>query len=239
MDVDVTQSIVQTALRAFLLDVLPAGIPVVAGQDNRVPEPQPQNFVLFFPTTRTRLSTNVHEIQDAKFTGSITGQTLTITHVFSGTLTVGRRLFGVGLAEGTVITALGTGLGEEGTYFVDPSQDVASETISGGRESVTQSTEIAMQVEVHGPASADNSQVITTLFRDPYGVDFFEALGTGVTPLYADDPKQLPFVNAEGQYENRWVIDARLQVKPAVEIAQTYADVVEVGIVSVDASYPP
>lgn len=66
----------------------------------------------------------------AIFRGSLSGTTLTVTSVSSGTLAVGQELFGVGITNETVITALGTGTGGTGTYTVNLSQTVASENMS-------------------------------------------------------------------------------------------------------------
>jgi hypothetical protein len=66
----------------------------------------------------------------AIFTGSISGTTLTVTAVQSGTIAVGQAIFGQGMAQNTVITALGTGSGGVGTYTVSDSQTVASTVIN-------------------------------------------------------------------------------------------------------------
>jgi len=62
----------------------------------------------------------------ALFTGSISGTTLTVTAVTSGTIGINQALFGLGVTNATVITALGTGTGGVGTYTVNQSQTVAS-----------------------------------------------------------------------------------------------------------------
>jgi hypothetical protein len=66
----------------------------------------------------------------AIFTGSISGTTLTVTVMQSGTIAVGQAIFGQGMAQNTVITALGTGSGGVGTYTVSDSQTVASTVIN-------------------------------------------------------------------------------------------------------------
>jgi len=66
----------------------------------------------------------------AIFTGSISTTTLTVTSVQSGTIAVGQAIFGQGMAQNTVITALGTGSGGVGTYTVSDSQTVASTIIN-------------------------------------------------------------------------------------------------------------
>jgi len=66
----------------------------------------------------------------AIFTGSISTTTLTVSTMLSGTIAVGQAIFGEGIAQNTVITALGTGTGGVGTYTVSDSQTVASTQIN-------------------------------------------------------------------------------------------------------------
>jgi hypothetical protein len=66
----------------------------------------------------------------AIFRGGISGTTLTVATVTSGALAVGQQVFGVGVTNETVITALGTGTGGAGTYTVNISQTIASEDMS-------------------------------------------------------------------------------------------------------------
>lgn len=67
----------------------------------------------------------------ASFTASMSGASLIVTNVASGTLVVGMGISGPGVTPGTTITALGTGTGGVGTYTISPSQTVASEAMSG------------------------------------------------------------------------------------------------------------
>jgi hypothetical protein len=62
-------------------------------------------------------------------TGSISGTTLTLTSV-SGLASLGNLIQGTGVASDTYITALGTGSGGTGTYTVNNSHTVASESLS-------------------------------------------------------------------------------------------------------------
>jgi hypothetical protein len=88
--------------------------------------------------TQSICSTAKQEILDAVhdfggvFTGSITGTALTITAVTNGTLQVGSYITGTGVSAGTQITAFGTGTGGAGTYTVNNSQTVGSETLISG-----------------------------------------------------------------------------------------------------------
>lgn len=100
-------------------------------------------------------------------------------------------------------------------------------------------TQVTVQLDVHGPASADNAQMISTLMRDEWATLAFAAIGPDVQPLYADDPKQMPFENGEDQTENRWTIDCVLQANPVISTPQDFADIVTVTPIEVDTTYPP
>ena len=73
-----------------------------------------------------RYTWRISTVTAAVFTGSVSGTTLTVTSVKSGTLAVGQNLFAVGALQETVITALGTGSGGTGTYTLGLSQTIAS-----------------------------------------------------------------------------------------------------------------
>jgi hypothetical protein len=63
----------------------------------------------------------------AQFTGSVTGTTLTVTLMKSGTIAVGQQLFGTNVSPETIITGLGTGSGGVGTYTINISQTQTSQ----------------------------------------------------------------------------------------------------------------
>jgi hypothetical protein len=223
------------------------GVPVLAGQQNRVPESESPDFVVFTPIMFTRLETNIDTYTDAKFTGSITGSTLTITSVFpgfEGEIGVGSAIFGTGVVAGTTVIALGSGSGGTGTYQVIPAQSIPSQTISAGTEQITQHTQATVQIDFHSSGSnAGNwAQLTSTLFRDDFGVQQFanQSPNYGVVPLYADDPVMRVFLNAESQWEWRFSLDAQLQINQVVaNIPMQFADSVQVELVDVDVVYPP
>ncbi|OWY32860.1 hypothetical protein [Herbaspirillum aquaticum] len=66
----------------------------------------------------------------ANFTGSISGNTLTVSAVASGTLAIGQSVHGPGVMPNTSITALGTGTGGTGTYTLNRNQNVSSNTMA-------------------------------------------------------------------------------------------------------------
>lgn len=69
-------------------------------------------------------------LDDAQFTGSISGTTLTVSSMAYGSVVVGQTISGTGVTGGTTITAYGTGVGGTGTYTVSSSQTVSSTTIT-------------------------------------------------------------------------------------------------------------
>lgn len=173
-----TQDQIQVVLRNFLLGILPSGVEVFQGQDNRVPEPQGEDFVVMTAIRRERIETNV---------------------------------------------------------------DIYNDVLPSGNNTYTQNTKIIMQLDVHGPNSSDNAQIISTMFRDPYAVDAFNGSGFVIAPLYADDPRQTPFINAEEQYEYRWTVEAEIQANQVISgVPQQFAaQLGPVNLIDVDATYPP
>ena len=180
-------SLMQTisALRSFLLAVLPPGTEVVLAQDNRVPMPEGPNFVTMTELMRPRLSTNVVSYYD------------------------------------------GFPSGPQLRHALQP-------------------TRVEVQLDIHGPESSENLQIITTLFRDEYGAEKFKASGFDVEPLFCSEPRQVPFLNDQQQVDKRWAVDVAMQANPVVTTGQEFASVVspDIGelvsnINNVDAAYPP
>lgn len=60
---------------------------------------------------------------------SISGTVMTVSSVASGTIKQGYMVTGAGIADGTVIATFGTGAGGTGTYNLNISQTVSSETM--------------------------------------------------------------------------------------------------------------
>lgn len=103
------------------------------------------------------------------------------------------------------------------------------------RATVTDS-QLVMQLDFYGPDSGAQATIAQTMFRDATAADAFPA---NIRPLSADDPVQLPLINAEGQFEQRWKLEALLQIKPAVTLDQQSALEAAIGIKSVDVEYQP
>ena len=233
------QSNVQVALRSFLLSVLPAGTEVIQGQDSRVPEPADVDFVVMTPITRERLATNYTLWADCTFVGFTAGTTLTVTAMTSGTIANGAPLFWTVSPFSGLTIAYATGTGGVGTYTLSGPLTFSGE-MAAGQIILTQPTKLCMQLDFHSANVGDSSdmvEVVSTLFRSEVATDSFDASSSGsVWPLYADDPKQIPFQNAEQQYETRWTLDAYLQANQAVPWPQQFTTTAVVTIVEADGA---
>lgn len=104
-----------------------------------------------------------------------------------------------------------------------------------GTKNSQQSTQITVQLDCYGPVSGDWSSILSTLLRDEYACN---AMAPSVQPLHADDPRMMPLIDGEQQYEQRWTVTAVLQVNPVVSTPMQFFDQATVGLIEVDATYP-
>lgn len=218
-----------------LSGTMATGVEIIQSQINRVPEPKVADFVEMTILRFPRLSTNVESYADVTFTGSIAGNVLTIATEGHGTLNQGHPVFGPGVVPGTSVRAPGP---DPGTWFVAPAQSISSQLLAAGFKNLTQSSQCVLQLDVHGPNSSNYAMIIATVFRSETATDIFTALNPAIAPLYADDPKQMPFNSGEQQYEGRYIIEVNLQVNQTVSIGQQFADALEVVTQSVETLNP-
>lgn len=170
----ITDTAIFAALRTFLVqDVVPRGVEVLQGQQNRVPQPAGKHYVIMSAASRAFQSSSYRD------------------------------------------------------YDPPPTGEMVPGTVD-----ISRSTGVTIQLDFYGPDSSDYAQRFATLFRDDYGYQAFA--GKDVTPLYCDNGQQMPLTNAEKQYEARWMIQAVLQVNPAVSTPMQFADRVNVTIVEAD-----
>ncbi len=101
-----------------------------------------------------------------------------------------------------------------------------------------QSLDFHVQLDVYGDSAGDWATIISTAFRSDQACIFLDAQLSGLAPLYAEDIRQVPMITGEEQYESRWTTTIHLQFNPSVSDAQQSANQLNVGIISVDATYP-
>ncbi len=112
--------------------------------------------------------------------------------------------------------------------------------VTGGNSAPTTATveqgiELTVQIDCYGPHSGTWASTVSTLFEDAYG---FNALGPNCEPLYANQARMMPLVDAEQQYEERWSLDCRLQWNPVATIQQQYADALDLTLKDVTVLFP-
>lgn len=95
---------------------------------------------------------------------------------------------------------------------------------------------VNLQLDCYAPQSGDWAVILTTLLRDDAGC---QALAPVCQPLYADDPTRAPLTDAEEQYEDRWIVTARIQYNPVVSTLQDFAATLAIDLNSVDVEFPP
>lgn len=81
-------------------------------------------------------SLGITGVAGASFNGQISGTTLTINSVTSGTVQINSVIAGSGVTAGTYITAFVTGTGTTGTYTVSASQSVSAEGMTATNPAV-------------------------------------------------------------------------------------------------------
>lgn len=106
-----------------------------------------------------------------------------------------------------------------------------------GEMKLTRPTRWDLQIDVYGDLSQDRATAISLALRSLYGCEALRE--TPVQPLFTSDPRQIPFVTAEGQYLERWSIDASFQFNPSITVPQQYAERLHVDLIEVDEKYPP
>lgn len=157
-----TEDAIMTALRAFILSIMPAGFEAVQGQDNYVTMPAGSDFIIMTPAKRVQISQTTHD-----YTPPAIGQ-------------------------------------------------------DAGTEEIGRSTVLHFQLDTYGPSASDNIQVLTTLFRDDFGFQFFRQYG--ISPLFCDDGQQMPLVSGEKTYIQRWMMRGVLQTNLDVVIPVQFAE---------------
>lgn len=105
--------------------------------------------------------------------------------------------------------------------------------IANEAQGTTRPSELTVQVDVYGPASAEQAATLSILLRDNYACEYFAERNPAVAPLFASDARQLPLVNGEDQYEDRWTFEAVLQFNPSIVVPQQSANTL-----SVNGLYP-
>ena len=97
-------------------------------------------------------------------------------------------------------------------------------------------TRYSMQLDFYGPISQEWAMQTVALFRDGYATEIFPS---NIQPLYADDPVQIPLIDGEAQYEQRWKLVASLQYNPILSTTKQSMLGVDIGLAPIDQTFNP
>lgn len=104
---------------------------------------------------------------------------------------------------------------------------------------VSRSEQMSFQIDCYGAGAADLAETLNALYRDTYACELFANSGLEIVPLYAGDIQQAPFVNDADQYEDRYTFEIELQVNPSIVVPLQSCNILDINLVSVDATFPP
>lgn len=103
-------------------------------------------------------------------------------------------------------------------------------------KSILTPTKYSMQLDFYGPLSQTWAMQTVALFRDEYATEIFPS---NIQPLYADDPVQIPLIDGEAQYEQRWKLVASLQYNPILSTTKQSMLGVDIGLAPIDQTFQP
>ncbi len=112
-----------------------------------------------------------------------------------------------------------------------------TDTTSVGTEDIARSVRWGVQIDCYGERAKDVANTIATLMRSEYACTYLA--GSPIKPLYAGEPHNTTMINGEQLYESRWTADLYFQFNPVVSVPMQFMDNINVGLVEVDAKFPP
>ena len=117
----------------------------------------------------TQYVTNIYDLRttgqtvnnSSSITGTISGNTLTVSAVSYGALAVGQAVTGNGIAPNTTVTDLGTGTGGTGTYTLSTSNTVSSRGSVQASTTARINTSPVRSSTIHSPARTTSTTPTT------------------------------------------------------------------------------
>lgn len=151
-------------------------------------------------------------VVQAEFTGFISGHTLNVTAVTSGTISIGYALSAIGLPPNVLINAYGTGSGGVGSYTISISTTIVSQAMTAGTPAMVhrevsqyETTFNLAALSTQNPKDTDPKTASDMLNYAAYilqsqmSIATFEAQGVGV--LAIKDVPNTPFTDDRDQFE--------------------------------------
>lgn len=125
------------------------------------------------------------------------------------------------------------------TQTAGAAMETNTDTWTATEKTVLRPEQFTVQIDCYGAGSGDSARMIAALMRDSYACELMAAVNPNIQPLYAGDAKQMPLIDGEQQYEERWTFEVQLQINPTFTVAQQSANALTVDLLNVDRTYPP
>lgn len=103
-------------------------------------------------------------------------------------------------------------------------------------KNILTATKFDIQLDFYGPTSQEWVMKTVALFRDEYATAIFPP---NIQPLYADDPTQIPLIDGEDQYEQRWRLAGSLQYNPILSTSQQSMIAAKIELAPIDQTFKP
>lgn len=104
--------------------------------------------------------------------------------------------------------------------------DQSQYTNEDGESTIQTSKLYMMQLDFYGEQAFDRVTQCATMWRSQYTTNKLQA----IQPLYANNPRNMEFVNEQDQYEKRFLLEIALQYNPYYTYAEQSDTVVSVDI---------
>ncbi|MCM1513229.1 MAG: hypothetical protein NC112_09020 [Oxalobacter formigenes] len=106
-------------------------------------------------------------------------------------------------------------------------EDSYTDTDEKKEQHILTRMQCAFQVDFYGRESGDLAQTFVNLVNDQYAYNVFPE---NIKPLYCSDPSQMPLIDGEKQYTERWRVDMQLQANPAASVPMTFFDKADINL---------
>lgn len=100
------------------------------------------------------------------------------------------------------------------TFMMEKRLDQLSAQVENGVQTVFDSIQGTMQIDCYGDKAHERAAKICTMWQSSYSTDILQ----DCQPLYANDPKDLTYVNEKGQYELRFMTALELQYNRGYDV---------------------
>lgn len=91
-----------------------------------------------------------------------------------------------------------------------------------------------IQVDIYGDGAGGRAIALETVFTSGYAYEKIKALDERLAPLYSSAAIQAPMINAESQWQERYMLTLSLQAHITVSFQQDYFDKAEISTIQVD-----